>query len=452
MSRLPLLLLLACAGAPSTPAPSAPVANNPGQPGPNGGHPGPNGGHPPGPPGPPQGPQGGQPGQSGAKMQDPFGFPAFHDQPAPNGPAIQALGDWTPFVKISVGTGGGYRPQISVGPGDALHAIYYERTDHGDLIRHRRSADGATWADPLPLGLDRDRNWGPDIVTRDDGTVIVVFDHAKPDFSSRGYLTTFQGTAWSTPEPLTPDDGGEIGSGHVAHGQGDDLAYIWIGKALDPTAHFKAQAKWRHDGEWSDVTALSDGAADAWHTNIERRPDGSMLFGYDIGTGGSETTLYVGEARDGRFGTPEDLSATGKPGERPHFAFGPDGRDHVTWFHKEGGRPVHVYARSGHPGAWGPVEEPSRGYGGFHFDPEIEVNNKGVRCMVWGWDQGQDAELVYAIDKGDGWSAPRKVADTNWGKPGLPSLVADSKGDFHVVWNQGIRGSNEVYYARLPAP
>lgn len=434
-----LLVLLACAGTEAPPAPSAPNAP-------------PAGGHPPGPPGPPQPPQGGAPGQSGAKMQDPFGFPAFHDQPAPGGPAVDKVGAWGAAQKISMGEGGGYRPQIAASPTGELHAIFYERTAAGDLIRHRRSTDGLSWSPQQPLGLDRDRNWGPDLVARDDGSVVVVFDHAKPDFSGQGYLTVFQGGAWSEPEALTPDDGGEVGSGHVAHGQGEDLAYIWIGKPLDPNARFKAKAKWRRDGAWGEVVELSDGAADAWHTNVERRPDGSMLFGYDIGTGGSETTLYVGEARDGRFGEPEDLSATGKPGERPHFAFGPDGRDHVTWFHKEGGRPVHVYARSGKPGAWGPVEEPSRGLGGFHFDPEIEVNAKGVRCMVWGWDQGQDAELVYSLDRGQGWEPPAKVADLNWGKPGLSSLVADAKGDFHVAWNQGVRGQNEVYYARLSAP
>ena len=48
---------------------------------------------------------------------------------------------------------------------------------------------------------------------------------------------------------------------------------------------------------------------------------------------------------------------------RVHFAFGNDGVDHLTWFHKVAGRPVHIYVRSGRPGDWGPATEPSRGYG-----------------------------------------------------------------------------------------
>ena len=394
------------------------------------------------------GPPGG-PGSSGAGLQDSSGFPAFHDWPAPSGPAVNGLGTWSTPVKLTTPPGGGYRPQITTGPGDLLHAVYYERAESGDLIRHRTSRNGVDWTSPSALGFDKDRNWGPDLVARDDGSVVLVFDHAKPDFTSRGYLTTWKDGNWSQPEPLTADDGGEIGSGHVAHGPGDQLGYVWIGKPMSEQHKFKAWWSWYADGTWSEPTSWTDGSADAWHTNVERRPDGSMLAGFDVGQGGTATTLYISEGRDGEFGPLEDLTATGEPGERPHFAFGVDGTDHITWFHKNAGRPQHIYVRSGKPGAWGEVVEPSRGYGGFHFDPDIAINSDGVRCLVWGWDSGQDAEMVYSVDRGDGWSTPRKIAEIDWGKPGLASIDVTSNGDFHVVWNQGIRGKNEIYYARL---
>ena len=57
-----------------------------------------------------------------------------------------------------------------------------------------------------------------------------------------------------------------------------------------------------------------------------------------------------------------------------------------------------------------------RGYGGFHFDPEIAVNQDGTLCLVWGWDSGDDAELVYAINKGDGWSKTTKSGGHQLGK------------------------------------
>ena len=90
---------------------------------------------------------------------------------------------------------------------------------------------------------------------------------------------------------------------------------------------------------------------------------------------------------------------------------------------------------------WSNLQEPSQGYGGFHFDPEIAVNQDGTLCLIWGWDSGEDAELVYAINKGDGWSKPLKVADIKWGKPGLSSIDVDSNGNFHVQrrWSMGQR-------------
>ena len=436
------LLLLACSGSPG--APSAPAGGAP--------QGAPRGPPPPGSPqGPPPGGQGpnGMAGVSGAKMQDPSGFPHFHDQPAPEGPAITGVGTWGAPVKLTETKGGGYRPQVAAGPDGLLHALYYERTDAGDLIRHRTSRDGATWTAPAPLGLTDNRNWGPDLVARADGSVVVVFDHARADFSSVGYVTTWRGGTWSTPEALTADDGGEIGSGHVADAAGDQLAYVWIGKPMSPTEHFRARWRWFKDGAWSAAKDFTDGAADAWHTNVERRPDGSVLAGYDVGTGGAETVLYVVEGRDGAFGTPENLSASSTAGERPHFAFGADGTDHLTYFRKEMGRPMHVYVRSGKPGAWAAPEEPSTGYGGYHFDPDIAINKDGVRCLVWGWDAGEDAEMVYSLNRGSGWEPPKKIADIDYGKPGLASIVDDATGAFHIVWNQGVRGQNEVYYARL---
>ncbi len=429
-----------------------------GQQGPNGPMP-PNGTMGPnGPNGPPLGPNGlpggpgpmnGQMNGSGGAMQDPTGFPSFHDMPSPPGPAPEAAGAFTKAISLAARPKGGYRPQVAVGPGNVLHAVYYDRVTSGDVIRYRQSADGVTWSAPEDVSPTEGRNWGPDLVVRPDGSVVIVYDHAEPDFRSRGWLRTRSPAGvWETATPLTPDGDREMGSGHVANATGEDLAYISIGKPLGEKNRFVATWAWRTNGAWSADEAFSDGTEDAWHTNVERRPDGSVLAGYDLGNGGAETTLYTVNGANGKFDPPENMTATSHPGERPHFAF-PPGVDWLVWFHKVAGVPTHVYARSGKPGAWGAVSELGEGLGGFHFDPDIAVNAAGVLCSVWGWDAGADAELVYNLNRGNGWEATKKVADVDWGKPGLPSIDVDSAGAFHVVWNQGIRGSNEVYYAKL---
>jgi len=391
--------------------------------------------------------------KSGAEFQDPSGFPMFHGHSVPAGPAVPPGTAWSEPIQLTKKPTGGYRPQLVVGPDDRLHAVYYDRTDGGDIIRHRTSQGGLEWSPPAPLGHTDNRNWGPDLVARADGSVVLVYDHALEDFSSQGFITFWRDDSWSTPTPLTPGGKGEeVGSGHIAHGPEDSLVYVFIGKKMSPEHHFQAWYRMLQGGVWTKAKALTDGQDDAWHTNVERRPDGSMLAGWDVGMGGSETTLYVAEVRDGVMAQPENISATSRSGERVHFAFGADGQDHLTWFHKEHGNPIHIYTRSGKPGHWGTTHEPSAGFGGFHFDPDIAINHAGVRCLVWGWDAGDEAELVYSVDQGEGWSSPKRVANIAWGKPGLPSIDVDSSGQFHVIWNQGVRGYNEVYVAQLKVP
>ena len=402
---------------------------------------------------------------SGGALQDPSGFPAFHDWPAPKGPKITKKGGFSSFIQLTQKPAGGYRPQIAIGKDDTMHMVFYMRMNDGDIIHHRTSQDGVSWSVALPLGHDKERNWGPDIVVRDDGSVVVVYDHALDDFSSRGYISIFQDGKWSSQEVLTPEGKKEVGSGHIADGKNGELAYLYIGKQLGPKYKFQARYRWFDGTTWSDIGYLSDGREDTWHTNVERRPDGTFLGGYDIGTGGAATTLYLVDGRQGRFSSPINISRQSRPGERPHFAFfEKEGfiTDYVTWFHKERGQPKHIYVMQSQPNPvgvgkidisqWSNLQEPSQGYGGFHFDPEIAVNQDGTLCLVWGWDSGEDAELIYSINKGEGWSSPQKVADMNWGKPGLSSIDVDSTGNFHVVWNQGVRGYNEVYYAKLERP
>ena len=402
---------------------------------------------------------------SGGALQDPSGFPAFHDWPAPKGPKITDIGVFSTPVQLTKKPEGGYRPQIAIGKDDTMHTVFYIRKTDGDVIHHRSSTDGIDWKIAEPLGHRKERNWGPDIVVREDGSVVVVYDHALEDFSSVGYITTYENGIWSEQQSLTPDGKKEVGSGHVANGINGELVYMFIGKQLGPEYKFQARYRWFDGTSWSDIKYLSDGKEDTWHTNVERRPDGTFLGGYDIGTGGAATTLYLVDGRNGRFSSPFNMSKKSRPGERPHFAFyQKDGliTDYVTWFHKERGQPKHIYVMQSRANPmnannldmdqWSNLQEPSLGYGGFHFDPEIAINQDGTLCLVWGWDSGEDAELVYAINKGDGWSKPKKVADINWGKPGLSSIDVDSKGNFHVVWNQGVRGYNEVYYATLRQP
>lgn len=435
------LTLLACQGdPPAEPAKTAP--HPPGQPGP------PLGVGPAGPPGPGQMGPGGPPGSGGA-LQDPTGYPAFHDTPPAPGPAPEMGTAASPAVRISDEATGGFRGQIEVGPDDRLHTVYYDHQEAGDVVRYRTSADGATWSSAEAVSPLEGRNWGPDLAVRPDGRVWVTYDHAGTDFRSQTWFRERSAAGqWADAVELTPGGDNESGSGHLAWAGGDDIAFNYIGKKLGPEYRFVANWRWRRGGVWSEPVPVSDPTTDAWHTNVMSRPDGSVLAGWDEGAGQSATTVFVSEGRDGRFSAPENITATSHPGERVHFAFTADGRDWLTWFHKVGGFPLHVYARTGKPGAWGETTDLAEGFGGYHYDPFLAAAGNVV-CLVWGWQGDRTGELLYSFNRGSGWETPRRAASIGSGTPELPSMAADSKGNFHVVWAQGTRGKTDIYYTKL---
>ena len=73
---------------------------------------------------------------SGGALQDPSGFPAFHDWPSPKGPKITPKGRFSSPEKLTQKPAGGYRPQIAIGKDDVMHAIFYMRmNDDGKTVR-----------------------------------------------------------------------------------------------------------------------------------------------------------------------------------------------------------------------------------------------------------------------------------------------------------------------------
>lgn len=423
-----ILLLLACTQEPAkpTPAPAPRPAAQPATPAPA---------LPPGVP-------------PGAIVQDPTGYPTFHATPPPPGPAPAADPKMGKAVVIADAPLGGFRPQIVVGADNTLHVVYYDHAETGDILWYRSSKDGHTWATPEQISPSDGRNWGPDLAVTPDGRVYVAWDRAEADFRSRGWLRERGPDGWNEAVPLTEEGKAEVGSGHIAV-VGSDIAYVYIGKPLGMEHRFRSHWRWRKGGVWSEDHTWTDGAADTWHANVQARPDGSVLAGYDVGSGGSETTVYVVNGKDGSFSAPENISLTSHPGERVHFGFGPDGNDWLTWFHKVGGLPRHVYVRGGHPGAWGKALDLAHGFGGYHYDPFVAVSPQNVPCVVWGWDGGAQAELVYSTYKDGRWAPPQQAAALSDGKPELPSMDVDSTGRFHVVWANGDRGRTRIWYTTI---
>jgi hypothetical protein len=96
---------------------------------------------------------------------------------------------------------------------------------------------------------------------------------------------------------------------------------------------------------------------------------------------------------------------------------------------------------------------PARAWAAFILTPTSPSTTPGCGSLVWGWDAGSRRGDGVQRQLGErAGASPKKIADINWGKPGLASVSVDPQGAFHVVWNQGVRGDNKVYYAKLVVP
>jgi hypothetical protein len=85
---------------------------------------------------------------------------------------------------------------------------------------------------------------------------------------------------------------------------------------------------------------------------------------------------------------------------------------------------------------------------------DVAASLEGVLIVVWSEDHAGAREVHYGVSLDDGltWSCtagdlvlsdPATIVDT-----GIPSIVCDRNGVFHVVWQQAVGGVAEVHYGR----
>jgi hypothetical protein len=128
---------------------------------------------------------------------------------------------------------------------------------------------------------------------------------------------------------------------------------------------------------------------------------------------------------------------------------GPSGRVHLAWEDLTPGNIEIYYKRSTDGGTtWQPNQRLSWASGDSE-GPAIAVGPSGTVHLVWVDYVTDNWEIVYrrSPDGGSTWTARQNVSHT-LGHSGIPSIVVDTFGHLHVVWQDYIPGNPEVYYRR----
>ena len=133
--------------------------------------------------------------------------------------------------------------------------------------------------------------------------------------SSRGFITQYKQGNGPNPGPH-PGRGGEVGSGHIANGLGDTLAYVYIAKNWTPPTIFKHGI--------AGTSTTMDGCGHIYRRKnrclAHQRGTTRWKYAGRMGCrhGWGKTTVYVTEGREGKWTTRKHF-ASSKPGERVHL-------------------------------------------------------------------------------------------------------------------------------------
>jgi hypothetical protein len=142
---------------------------------------------------------------------------------------------------------------------------------------------------------------------------------------------------------------------------------------------------------------------------------------------------------------PRNVSNTSGVSSSPAVDVTAQGIIHVVWADNTPGYSV-IYHAYWNGTYWinGPIPN---AFGGA---PSVSVGPYDALHVVW---QDRDSpgapyEIYYSQQTGGRWSLPENLSDTGAEQSVIPSVIADTAGQAHVVWQERIEGAYAVHYAR----
>ena len=357
---------------------------------------------------------------------------------------------WTEPVVIARAPGGIHRPQVAVDPGGGVHVVYYLRRGAADVVVYRHGPAGKPLGAEVVISQRTERNLGPDLVIGPDRMPWVCYDHARPDFTGDVFLTRKTAKGWTTPKQISTDKKVETSSSHLAFGPGGALTVVWLARPPRQPEGGTSRVLRRTRtarGKWGDAVTVYSGQQNAMHAAIMGGPGGLQVIGYDIVPRANYRQVQVAVTLAGEVqATGDDALST----ERPNFGFVGRGQIHAAWttalHHVRVGVSWSVGRVIPTGTTWSKPLRITRGVRGRHYDPDLAGGRGGRVMVVWAWSAAGRSTLLYSVLRGGKHTPPRSFGKGP-GMASLPSISAGPDGRFHVVWNQGPRDNEVIYYA-----
>ncbi len=379
--------------------------------------------------------------------------PKLH-KPAPrvpgDGPGTMPLASdrWTEPLEVAGVSGGPHRPRVAVNKKGGLHVVHRVQRGSAVVVAYRQGPTGDALGPPVPISQLSGRNMGADLVLGPDGMPWVCYDHAKSDSTMDVLLTRKTPEGWTMPRRVSQKKNAETSDTHLAFGPRGALTLAWLSRPArqakgNPSVLRRTRSA---AGKWGPVITVHSGQL-AMHPVLEGGPGGLMALGFDTEPSPEHRRVQVVVPLGGKVAA---LGEAALSAEWPGFAFAGRKVVHATWTLILRHARVGVFHAVGRVAAggttWGAPRRITRGVRGRHYDPALASNRRGEVMVVWAWSAaGKSALLSSLVVKGKP-SPPGSIKELR-GAASLPSVAAGPDGRFHVVWSQGERDQEAIYYS-----
>lgn len=223
---------------------------------------------------------------------------------------------------------------------------------------------------------------------------------------------------WSPNQPV-PDVPANNGQPAVAI-RGKALNLVWSSNRV-------LYHSVRVQGTWSPPIKIIAGE----QPSLVATPDGRLhcLFANPF-VGNWE--IYHITFSDEKWSLPKPVSRTGGVSTQPSLAAHIDGSLHAVWADTTPGESVIYYGALGASAIWSSAPIPS----GRGCLPTLAITAEGDVCVAW-QDRAPQSQVfdVYCSMLHEGqWSLPDIVSDSTSAHSVKPSIIANARGDVHLVW------------------
>jgi hypothetical protein len=354
-----------------------------------------------------------------------------------------AGGSWgLPLTLSDAGQDAG-QPQVAVNErGDAV-AVWWRSDGNNTRVQAARRPAGGSWGTPVTLSAEIKDAFEPQVALDRLGNAVVVWTRYSETNDRVQVSRQPAHGSWSAPINLSAA-GQNAGAPQVAaNGQGTAVA-VW---SRFDGSHGRVQAARRPaGGSWGTRFTLSAAGQDAGNHQIAIDEQGNAVAVWFRGDSSNNRVQTARQVPGGTWTSPVNLSAPGGNANEPQIEFDGQGNSVAVWTAIDGTTRRVQTARRIVGGPWGsPLNLSATGRDA--YSPQLAVNAHGSTVAVWERSDGvNDRVQVARRPVGDSWGAPRLLSAA--GQNGHSSRVAiDTQGNAVAVWSRS-DGTNTRAQAR----